>query len=150
LEDDIEAISETEYLSRRVDDQIDWYDRRSKFNQRSYKYLSLLEVALAGFIPLLVGHVSILSTEYKWIIGGFGLAISILSAMTAIYKFQENWISYRSTAEMLKHEKYFYLTRSSPYDGSDSFDLFVKRIEVVISSENSNWVKNFNRSSKEK
>ena len=49
-------------------------------------------------------------------------------------------MSYRTTAEALKQEKYLYLTGSTPYSETDSFSLFVTRIENVITNQNSGWV----------
>lgn len=56
-------------------------------------------------------------------------------------KYHENWIQYRSTAEILKHEKFLYLTRSGGYKNSSaSFNELVERCESIISSENVDWV----------
>ena len=41
---------------------------------------------------------------------------------------------------MLKHEKYLYLTKCKPYDGSDAFTRFVERCESLISKEHSQWL----------
>jgi len=35
----------------RLDDQIGWYDRKSGANQRLYKLLKLLEIAIAAALP---------------------------------------------------------------------------------------------------
>jgi len=59
--------------------------------------------------------------------------------MNSLYKYQENWVAYRSTCESLKHEKYLYNTKSTPYQGKDSFNLLVQRVEMLISQENSSW-----------
>jgi hypothetical protein len=39
----------------------------------------------------------------------------------------------------LKHEKYLYLTKTEPYDGEDAFNELVKRVEDMISKENTRW-----------
>jgi hypothetical protein len=43
------SLSEQEYLENRLDDQIDWYDRKSQWNQRWFKRLRLVEVAALRF-----------------------------------------------------------------------------------------------------
>ena len=66
----------------------------------------------------------------------------LLAAITAIlglYKFQENWLEFRTTCESLKHEKYLFLTKSEPYDQEESFRLLVDRVESLISKENTAW-----------
>jgi hypothetical protein len=36
----------------RLEDQVSWYDRRSGDNQRRYKWLKLLEIAIAASLPV--------------------------------------------------------------------------------------------------
>ena len=46
----------------------------------------------------------------KIIIGIIGVSIALIAGIMNLYKFHENWVSYRTTAEILKHEKYLFLT----------------------------------------
>jgi hypothetical protein len=39
----------------RLEDQIGWYDRKSGDNQRRYKWLKLLELAVAAALPVVAG-----------------------------------------------------------------------------------------------
>lgn len=131
-------MKEDEYLVERVDDQIDWYDRKSQTNQKFFKILRLLEIITASLIPLLSG-VSDKVTWFPWLIGALGVLIVVSASISEIFKYHENWIEYRTTAEQLKHEKYSYLTNSEPYNNEDRFDILVKRVESLISKENSAW-----------
>jgi len=69
----------------------------------------------------------------------FGAIIAIVSGVLGLYKFQENWLEFRTTAESLKHEKYLYLTNSEPYNADEPLNLLVSRVETLISKENTNW-----------
>ena len=42
------AIGEAEYFEQRLDDQIEWYDRKSSVNQAAYKRLRLIEIPTDG------------------------------------------------------------------------------------------------------
>ena len=53
----------------------------------------------------------------------------------------ENWLEYRTTCESLKHEKYLFLTRTEPYDSNAAFALLVRRVESLLSKENSAWAR---------
>lgn len=131
-------ISETEYLSSRLDDQINWYSTKSTYCQRRHKVLRILEVISAALIPFL----SALGTNIpynSWIVGSLGALIAICAASSGIFKFHENWIQYRATSEQLKHEKYLFLARAAPYADSDAFHVLVHRVEGLISKENSTW-----------
>ena len=66
---------------------------------------------------------------------------TVLASLLKIYRFQEQWIDYRNTAETLKKEKYLYDAKLSEYATADSADrLFVERIESLISRQNTLWV----------
>jgi hypothetical protein len=52
-----------------------------------------------------------------WVTGGLAAAIVALDGTQHLYQFQEHWITYRSTAEALKHERYLYLAKVGPYAG---------------------------------
>lgn len=48
-------ISSEEYVERRLDDQINWYDRKSDANQLWFKRLRFAEIVAAAIIPFLSG-----------------------------------------------------------------------------------------------
>jgi Protein of unknown function (DUF4231) len=57
------------------------------------------------------------------------------------YQYHKNWITYRSTAESLKHEKYLYLARADAYAHSKNpLRLLAERIEGLISQEHARWI----------
>jgi hypothetical protein len=131
-------MSEEEYIDSRLDEQIKWYSQKSAINQKYYKRLKLIEITAATLIPFLSGF----STQIpyvQWVIALLGVIIAIVAGMESLYKFQENWITYRATAESLKHEKFLYLTNSEPYDSQNRFTTLVSRVEHIIDKENKNW-----------
>jgi len=130
-----------EYITTRLDNQIAWYSKKSQNNQKWYKRLRLIEIVCAASIPFLTALVpkNDPNTLLIMIVGILGILITIIAASISLYRFQENWINYRYTCETLKHEKFLYLTKSSPYDSSDIDSDFVNQIEAVISKENSKW-----------
>ena len=128
-----------EYIKNRLDDQIEWYDRKSIASQRWYKRLRLVEIILASTIPFLVGYITPEFPKMKLLVGLGSVLIAIISGVLALQKFQENWIEYRTTCETLKHHKYRYLTRVEPYSCDDAFQRLVGNVESLISKENTNW-----------
>lgn len=143
-------MTSDEYLKDRVEDQINWYSEKSQWNQRWFKRLRVIELIFASLIPFLVSQITAETALLKVVVGSMGMCIAIISGLVSLYKFQENWIEYRTTAETLKHEKYLFLTGSAPYDSDDSFQSLVDRIESLISKENSTWARNVNEKAKEK
>jgi hypothetical protein len=135
------AIAEAEYFEQRLDDQINWYDKKSSSNQTAYKRLRLIEIIAAASIPLLAGYTQV--TEYAkgvgLAMGIIGLIVAVLAGIVSLYRFQENWNEYRASAESLKQEKYLYLARVEPYNGDQPFELLVQRVEALLKSETTGW-----------
>ena len=131
-------MDKAKYLEERLEDQIDWYDKKSQANQRWFKNLRITEIVCAALIPFIAGF-SQLVPYGELVIGMLGVVIAICAGLSALNKYQENWLTYRTTCETLRHEKYLFLTGCTPYDSEKSFRLFVERVESLISKENSLW-----------
>lgn len=121
----------------RLEDQIDWYDRKSRAAQRIFKRVKIVEILAAAAIPFLAG----LSYPHdKLVTGGLGVLITVLEGLLHLNQYQQNWTNYRSTCEALKHEKYVYLANAGPYTGStDPHALLAERIESTVSQEHAQW-----------
>lgn len=131
-------MTEEEYISQRLDDQIDWYSRKSLSCQTRYNVLRLIEIIAAALIPFLSGMGEKVSCG-QWIVGSLGVMIALAAAAGSLFKYHENWIQYRVTSEQLKHEKFLFATRSGPYEDLSRFQLLVQRVEALISKEAATW-----------
>ena len=128
------SMSEKEYLEGRLDDQIDWYDRKSQWNQQWFKRLRILEIAAAASIPVWV------SFDLNLVAGVVGGLVAVISGALALYKFDQLWVSYRSTSQALQQEKYFYGAGVGPYaEESERFGRLVTRVEAIAAQEYSSW-----------
>jgi len=132
-------MNEEQFLKERVDNQINWYDKKSQFNQRCYKWLRVGEIVAAAAIPFLAGYMSDKNPAIPVVVGLLGCIIAIIAGIAALYQFQENWAEYRTTCESLRHEKYLFLTQTEPYNVDNPFPLFVQRVESLVSTENTKW-----------
>lgn len=131
-----------DYIKYRLDDQINWYDNKAASAQRWYKGYQVAELIIAALIPLLSGYAAS-STLIAVIIGVGGALISLIEGICKLFRFHENWIEYRSTCELLRHEKYLYEMRAFPYCKEESYEqMFVKNVESLISAESSKWKTN--------
>lgn len=119
----------------RLEDQIAWYDRRSRAAQRRYKQIKLSVLVVAASL----GPVASLAGT-PWLVSILSTAIVVLEGVQHLYQYQEHWITYRSTCEALRHERYLYLADAGPYFGAvNAHALLADRIEALISQEHAKW-----------
>ena len=142
-------MDDTQYIELRLDKQKDWYSKNSQKNQHLHKRLQVIQILSAASIPFLASVIKDPAC-LPIFTGALGVLIAVITGVSALYKFDEKWIKYRTTAESLKHEKFLYDTRVDPYDGTDPFPLLVKRVETLISQENSDWSQYNNKTSEKK
>lgn len=120
----------------RLEDQIGWYDRRSRRNQRLFKLVKAVQLVAAAAIPVVATL-----DAHPAIPAALGALIVVLEGVQQLNQYQQNWSSYRSTCEALKHEKFLFLAHAGPYAGSDDGRaLLADRIEGLISQEHAKWV----------
>lgn len=147
---DKEQDAFSSYLKERYEDQIGWYNRKAAHNQTVYRWMQWTLIALAAVTPILIeldlkplGYV-----EGSGSAGGIVQWATLTSAIVAIltaglktFKYQENWINYRTTCETLRKEIHYYDAGVGEYaDAPDREALFVDRVESLISRENTMWV----------
>ena len=127
-------MNEKEYMKDRVNDQIKWYSSKSSYCKKYFYSLRSIEIIIAAIIPI-----SYYFPYVKTFAPFLSIIIVIIVGLLSLFKFQENWILYRTTSESLKHEKYLYSTKTPPYNMKNQFNIFVNNIESITSSENSLW-----------
>lgn len=123
----------------RLVDQRTWYDRKSQSCQRSYKWIKVVQVTLAVLVPA----TSLLPSEPAKVTASvFGVLIAVLEAVQQMNQYATLWVTYRATAERLKHEEYLFLASAGPYRGLDEGEriaLLAERVEEHVSTEHANW-----------
>jgi len=129
----------------RLENQIGWYDKKSVQNQRLYKSIKLAEIIAAACIPLAAG-IGVTS----FVTGGLGVLVTVLEGLQHLNQYHNNWTTYRSTCEDLKHEKYLWLAKAGPYKPTEDADgLLAERVESLISREHATWISARAKSEKE-
>jgi len=120
----------------RIRDQIEWYDRKSRHNQRWFKRLKICQIVTAAAIPVMAGA----SVPY-WMLGGAGALIVVLEGLQQLQQYQQNWAAYRATCERLKHEQFLFVAHAGPYAAVAGAEaLLAERVEGLVSQEHAAWV----------
>jgi len=138
-------MAEVNPAFERLEDQLSWYDSKSMENQRWYKRLKIAEIIAAAIIPFAAGFdgLGILT-------GILGVLIVIFIGIQSLNQYHDNWISYRSTAEQLKHEKYLWLSKAGPYKNTEKPEVMLaERVESLISKEHAKWEASMEKTEKD-
>ena len=126
------------YLEERYEEQINWYDKKSAWNQKLYCYFQWFVIILAAITPVLVATAA---EATRWPAVIISALVAIGTTLLKTFKYQENWINYRTTCETLRKEIHFYRAGLGDYrDAEDREALFVERVELLISRENTIWL----------
>lgn len=138
-------MAENNPAFERLEDQLAWYGTKSRENQKWYKLLKVAEIIAAAIIPFVAGF------EGLGIITGIlGVLIVVFIGIQSLNQYHDNWISYRSTAEKLKHEKYLWLSKAGPYKDANNPDVtLAERVESLVSKEHAKWEAMMEKTAKE-
>lgn len=123
----------------RLEDQIAWYDDKSVHCQKWYKWLKFIQISLAVLIPVMSHFDPAIA---RWATSVAGALIAVLEGMQHLNQYSTLWVTYRATAERLKHEKFLFLSAAGPYKGQPEAERLValaERVEEHVSTEHANW-----------
>jgi len=128
------------YLDERVEGQLVYYEKAASRAKRTYILFQSTIIVLAVIVPVLV-NVQPMSVGLRVLTTVMSLLLAILSGLLSFRKYGELWLSYRATEELLKQEKYLFLTQAGRYADSQSpFKDFATTIEGIISGEHSKFI----------
>jgi Protein of unknown function (DUF4231) len=129
------AHFESEPVWERLEEQLRFYDEGATRNRLAYQLLKVIQLIVAAAIPVAAAA------------GGGGLMLGVLGGLVVVFEgvqqvfqFQKNWVSYRSTSEGLKQEKYLFLSEAGDYDSAPRpLRLLAERVETLSASEHTGW-----------
>lgn len=143
MDDPKSQLTPEQYISERLEQYQGWYDRKSVAMKTRYLRMRALSVVGGSLVPVLinvpyqarVAGVSVVQVVVTLI--SLGVVISL--SLESVFHYREQWKNYRSTEQLLGHEKFFFRTRVGRYHGvSDevAFRLLVDRVEDAVAAEN--------------
>jgi Protein of unknown function (DUF4231) len=132
------------YLESRLDEQVKWHLNKAAWNKTWFYTLEVVTIASGALIPI-INLISSPQWQVWQRLGSAGLAaiIVVSTGIGRLYKFQENWLTYRGLAEELTREKELYLNGVATYDKLDetgSQKLLVQRTEEILSATTTRFV----------
>ncbi|MFI8822741.1 DUF4231 domain-containing protein [Streptomyces sp. NPDC053431] len=125
------------YIDGRLAQYQEWYDRKATKMKAMHLRMRTVSVVGGALVPVLVnldmGFARITATVLS-------LVVVASVSLESVYRYREQWKNYRSTEQLLGHERVYFAARVGPYHGlsdRDSFTTLVARVEKAIASENS-------------
>ena len=129
------------YLEERYKPQIAWYSKQSRSSKKWYSLLQWGLIVLAALSPILIALGGPITTWERGLALTVAVLVAILSSVLKTFRYEENWLNYRTTSETLKKEIHYYTARIDPYQHAENpKTLFVERVEALISRENTLWL----------
>jgi hypothetical protein len=138
-----------DYIEKRYKPQLQYYEKHSADNRVRFYISQIVIIVVSGLIPIIntIPSESTNVDAIKMASSIFGFIIIVATGFLQLTKSQENWISYRSTAELLKSEYNLFKMKSGDYSnekmGNDQTkreQLFVNRIETIIAEEGKKFI----------
>jgi hypothetical protein len=93
----------TNYKETRLKEQIEWHSKQSKKNKLRFGLSQIIILVASAIIPI-INVANIVDVETRIISSVIGSIIVVATGITQLEKYQENWILYRTSAELLKKE----------------------------------------------
>jgi hypothetical protein len=120
-----------DYKQNRLEDQITWYSEKAQHNKIRFRLCQVLILAAGSIIPI-INVAGFGDTATRITSSIIGALIAIATGVTQLEKYQEKWILYRTTSELLKKEKYLFENSAGDYskvEQDQKNKLLVERVE---------------------
>jgi len=132
---DDEAIRRAEII-RRLQEQIDWYEREARRNNWGHKTCKIVSISTAAAIAVLASAAS-----DPRVVAALAALLVVAQGAQEVFQFQANWVTFGRTKEVLKREQALYRAKAGPYQRTDHPDrLLAERTEAVAALELDTWV----------
>lgn len=131
----MKQIDIEEYLNDRVLSHIDYCEDVAYSYRSKYYLIEWVLIIVASLTPMFV----ILNFSFsrdnwaQWIPVVSSTVVAILTGGLKTFRYEENWRKYSGLAELLKKEKYQFMTGSGIYRSSDNPEtVFIDAVETIL------------------
>jgi len=121
-------------IHARLENQLAWYDHRALVMHHWYNGLKVLELVAAVTLPVVAGL-----DGPRVVTASIAAVVALLVGVQHLFQFHSKWISYRSIAETLQHERALYLAHAGPYRIGARDRLLAETVESLVSQEHARW-----------
>lgn len=132
---------EREYICNRIEEQILYYDNKSKYYKNCYRFITVVSLLASSCIPIM----TVIISEYisiKIIIAILASIVTVMTSLEALFGFKNLWIQYRISCEQLKSITFLYITQNGIYSKlshEEAFNKYVTICEDYFANEFDSW-----------
>ncbi|HVT59009.1 MAG TPA: DUF4231 domain-containing protein [Thermoanaerobaculia bacterium] len=129
-----------DYLKGRLEEQIAYYAGAANRAKQTHLRLQVAIIVLSVLMPVIVNRPPDWGGNFHFLIMLAAVLLPAMTGLANLRKYGEIWLSYRMTEELLKNEKYLFLTRSGRYrDSPHPFQELVETVESLLSAEHNKF-----------
>ena len=124
-----------EYLNERVLVHIDYCEEVAYSYRSKYYLIEWVLIIFASLTPIFVIlNFSLTRDSWaQWMPVASSAVVAVLTGGLKTFRYEENWKKYNEFAELLKKEKYQFITGSGIYKSSDNPEtVFVDAVETIL------------------
>ena len=136
-------LTPEQYISQRLNQYQGWYDKKAVTMKTKYLRMRAMSVVGGSLVPVLINvpyHANLYGVSLVQVVVTFiSLSVVISLSLESVFHYREQWKNYRSTEQLLGHEKFLFQSRVGRYRGisdDDAFQLLVGRVEDAVAAEN--------------
>ncbi|MGW4776000.1 DUF4231 domain-containing protein [Streptomyces filamentosus] len=124
------------YVEGRLAQYQEWYDVKATRMKAMHLRMRTVSVVGGALVPVFVN----LDAAFARVAATV-LSVVVVAAVSleSVYRYREQWKNYRSTEQLLGHERVYFETRVGPYrelSRREAFTVLVARVEKAIANEN--------------
>jgi hypothetical protein len=134
------------YMDERVEDQLTYYKKAANSAKKKHIFVQTTIIILGLLVPVVInlpnnwGATETFQAFVKGVVTVLSLSLAILTGISNFRKYGDLWLTYRMTEELIKQEKFLFLTKSGKYlENEFAGNEFVQNIEAIISSEHNKF-----------
>lgn len=131
----MKQIDIEEYLNERVLGHIEYCEEVAYSYRSRYYLMEWVLIIFASLTPIFVIlNFSLTKDNWaQWIPVASSAVVAVLIGGFKTFRYEENWRKYSELAELLKKEKYQFMTGSGIYKSSDNPEtLFIDAVETIL------------------
>lgn len=122
-----------------VEREIDWYSKSATRSMIWHRVWKVAELLCAAVIPVLavVGE----SRSIRLTTAAFGAFVVFSGSLQSLFRWNEKWLLWRSTAGKLMREKRLYIAGVKDYVQKETRDArLAEKMDEIIANESDAWL----------